>query len=101
MEIAANLKQPPHPDERLVAACRLVIAGTHVTLTLALLYWPTRSWNDLLPHDGLMMFEGDPVKAQFNLRKHRVSFAEAATALLDPSSKTALIRTILLPNAAF
>jgi uncharacterized DUF497 family protein len=37
-----------------------------------------------------MMFEWDPVKAQLNLRKHRVSFAEAATALLDPLSKTAV-----------
>jgi len=48
-----------------------------------------------------MMFEWDPVTAQLNLRKHRVSFAEAATALLDPLSKRLLIRTILFPNAAF
>lgn len=36
------------------------------------------------------MFEWDPVKAKQNLRKHGVSFEEAATALLDPLSKTAL-----------
>lgn len=38
------------------------------------------------------MFEWDPVKAKQNLQKHRVSFDEAATALLDPLSKTALDR---------
>jgi uncharacterized protein len=37
-----------------------------------------------------MTFEWDPIKAKTNLRKHHVSFAEAATALLDPLSKTAL-----------
>jgi len=37
-----------------------------------------------------MTFEWDPIKARSNLRKHRVSFEEAATALLDPLSKTAL-----------
>lgn len=37
-----------------------------------------------------MMFEWDPIKAKSNLRKHRVSFEEAETALLDPLSKTAL-----------
>jgi uncharacterized DUF497 family protein len=37
-----------------------------------------------------MTFEWDPLKAKSNLWKHRVSFAEASTALLDPLSKTAL-----------
>ena len=36
------------------------------------------------------MFEWDPVKAIQNSQKHGVSFVEAATALLDPLSKTAL-----------
>ena len=34
-------------------------------------------------------FEWDPRKAQLNIRKHRVSFEEAATAILDEFSKTA------------
>ena len=37
-----------------------------------------------------MTFEWDPIKARSNLHKHHVSFEEAATALLDPVSKTAL-----------
>ena len=37
-----------------------------------------------------MTFEWDSIKAKSNLRKHRVSFEEASTALLDPWSKTAL-----------
>ena len=37
-----------------------------------------------------MTFEWDPIKAKSNLWKHRVSFEEASTALLDPLSKTAL-----------
>ncbi|MEP6742861.1 MAG: BrnT family toxin [bacterium] len=36
-----------------------------------------------------MRFEWDPRKAGLNLRRHRVSFEEAATALLDPLSRTA------------
>jgi uncharacterized DUF497 family protein len=35
-----------------------------------------------------MKFEWDPTKEKLNLRKHRVSFLEAETALLDPLSKT-------------
>ena len=35
-----------------------------------------------------MRVEWDPFKAKSNLRKHRVSFAEAATALWDPLSRT-------------
>ena len=35
-----------------------------------------------------MTFEWDPLKAKFNLWKHRVSFEEASTALLDPLSKS-------------
>ena len=35
-----------------------------------------------------MTFEWDPLKAKSNLWKHRVSFVEASTALLDPLSKT-------------
>jgi uncharacterized DUF497 family protein len=35
-----------------------------------------------------MKFEWDPQKERVNRRKHRVSFAEAATALLDQFSKT-------------
>jgi uncharacterized protein len=38
----------------------------------------------------LKRFEWDPVKAIQNSQKHGVSFVEAATALLDPLSKTAL-----------
>jgi uncharacterized protein len=33
-------------------------------------------------------FEWDPMKAEENLRKHGVSFPEAATAFLDPLSVT-------------
>lgn len=36
-----------------------------------------------------MTFEWDPLKAKSNFWKHRVSFGEASTALLDPLSKTA------------
>jgi uncharacterized DUF497 family protein len=35
-----------------------------------------------------MTFEWNPFKAKSNLWKHRVSFEEAVTALLDPLSKT-------------
>ena len=35
-----------------------------------------------------MTFDWDPTKAKLNLWKHRVSFEEAITALLDPLSKT-------------
>ncbi len=35
-----------------------------------------------------MKFEWDPHKAKLNLRKHRVSFEEAATAVLDEFSRT-------------
>jgi hypothetical protein len=37
-----------------------------------------------------MQFEWDPKKARSNLRKHKVSFDEAATALMDPMSATGL-----------
>ena len=37
-----------------------------------------------------MTFEWDPLKAKSNFWKHRVSFEEASTALLDPLSKTDL-----------
>jgi len=37
-----------------------------------------------------MTFDWDPIKAKLNLWKHRVSFEEASTALLDPLSKTDL-----------
>jgi len=37
-----------------------------------------------------MTFEWDPIKANLNFWKHRVSFEEASTALLDPLSKTSL-----------
>ena len=37
-----------------------------------------------------MTFEWDPIKAKSNLFRHRVSFEEASTALLDRLSKTAL-----------
>ena len=36
-----------------------------------------------------MKFEWDPHKAKLNLRKHRVTFEEAATAVLDEFSRTA------------
>jgi len=35
-----------------------------------------------------MTFKWNPLKAKSNYRKHRVSFEEASTALLDPLSKT-------------
>ena len=35
-----------------------------------------------------MKIEWDPKKAKMNLRKHRVSFEEAATALSDPMAAT-------------
>jgi uncharacterized DUF497 family protein len=35
-------------------------------------------------------FEWDPRKAQVNFRKHRISFEEAETAILDELSKTTL-----------
>ena len=35
-----------------------------------------------------MKIEWDPKKAKLNLRKHRVSFEEAATALSDPMAGT-------------
>jgi uncharacterized DUF497 family protein len=35
-----------------------------------------------------MKIEWDPKKARVNLRKHRVSFEEAATAMSDPMSAT-------------
>ena len=35
-----------------------------------------------------MKFEWDPIKARLNLRKHGVSFEEAATALSDPMAAT-------------
>ena len=35
-----------------------------------------------------MKFEWDPKKARSNLRKHKVSFEEAATALSDPMAAT-------------
>jgi uncharacterized protein len=35
-----------------------------------------------------MKFEWDPEKARSNLRKHKVSFEEAATALKDPMAAT-------------
>ena len=35
-----------------------------------------------------MKFKWDPVKARSNLRKHKVSFEEAATALKDPMAET-------------
>jgi len=37
-----------------------------------------------------MIFEWDPEKARSNIRKHKVSFEEAATALRDPMSATGL-----------
>jgi uncharacterized protein len=35
-----------------------------------------------------MNFEWDPEKARSNLRKHKVSFEEASTALKDPMAAT-------------
>lgn len=35
-----------------------------------------------------MIYEWDPEKARRNLRKHRVSFEEAATVFLDPLAMT-------------
>jgi uncharacterized DUF497 family protein len=35
-----------------------------------------------------VIYEWDPEKAKKNLRKHRVSFEEAATVFLDPLATT-------------
>ena len=35
-----------------------------------------------------MTYEWDPVKAQANVKKHRVTFEEAASVFLDPSALT-------------
>ncbi len=35
-----------------------------------------------------MDFQWDPIKAELNLKKHRVSFKEAATVFADPLSST-------------
>ena len=35
-----------------------------------------------------MIYEWDPVKAASNLRRHRVSFAEAASVFMDPAALT-------------
>lgn len=44
-------------------------------------------WNG--PGYGFIVrYEGDPAKARANLRKHRVSFEEAATVFLDPFAVT-------------
>ncbi len=37
-----------------------------------------------------MKFEWDPKKAKANIRKHKVSFDEAATALSDPMTATGI-----------
>ena len=37
-----------------------------------------------------MKFEWDPEKAKVNIRKHKVSFYEAATALSDPMAATGI-----------
>ncbi len=37
-----------------------------------------------------MKFEWDPEKARANIRKHKVSFDEAATALSDPMAATGI-----------
>ena len=37
-----------------------------------------------------MKFEWDPKKARSNLRKHKVTFVEAATALSDPMAATGI-----------
>jgi uncharacterized DUF497 family protein len=42
-----------------------------------------------------VIYEWDPKKAKANLRKHRVSFEEAATVFLDPFAVTYLTLTIL------
>ena len=39
-------------------------------------------------HNGCVDIEFDPVKAQANLRKHKVSFAHAEQALRDPFAVT-------------
>ncbi len=39
-------------------------------------------------YDVLVTYEWDPVKAAANLRKHGVSFAEAALVFLDPMALT-------------
>ncbi len=39
-------------------------------------------------YNAMTRFEWDPRKAELNVRKHRVSFDEAETAILDEFSKT-------------
>jgi uncharacterized protein len=41
-----------------------------------------------LSYDCVMRIEWDPKKARSNLRKHKVSFEEAATAVSDPMAAT-------------
>ena len=45
-----------------------------------------------------MKIEWDPKKARLNLRKHKVSFEEAATAMSDPWRQQVLIQIIRLPK---
>ena len=42
----------------------------------------------------MIYFEWDPLKAESNIRKHGVSFEEAADAFLDPSAISALNRVV-------
>jgi len=41
-----------------------------------------------LRYNKTMKIEWDPTKAKLNLRKHKVSFEEAATAMSDPMAAT-------------
>ena len=51
---------------------------------------PTKLWAYIQEHDIIqnMKIEWDPRKAKSNLKKHGVSFEEAATALSDPMAVT-------------
>ena len=45
-----------------------------------------------------MKIAWDPKKARLNLRKHKVSFEEAATALSDPMAATQLPKIDMSPS---
>jgi uncharacterized DUF497 family protein len=44
-----------------------------------------------------MKFDWEPPKAKWNLAKHKVSFEEAATALLDTLARTSPDRILIIP----
>lgn len=69
-----------------------LLRGSHPALAAQPTRWATEY---LIPVsvsapccDAYVTYEWDPKKAGLNLRKHRVSFAEAASVFLDPMALT-------------